>query len=250
MSQTRLGIDIGGTGIKYALVDLDDGTLVTERTRMKTPQPATPENMSEALSGIVTGLDYEGPIGIAFPAVIWDGEVFTANNIDQSWIGRSAQDIFTEATERDISMLNDADAAALAEATFGAARGVSGLIVMITFGTGIGSGMVVDGELVPNIELGVIELDGHWPAELYFSAKARKTEDLSWDEWGGRANRYLTHVNHFLNPRLIIVGGGVSKGWDQFAHRLDTSLPLKRAAMGNGAGIVGAALASRRSQSP
>jgi len=196
----------------------------------------------------VVEFDYDGPLGVGFPAVIRDGRVETANNIDPGWIGTKVADFFAEVTGRDVTVINDADAAALAEATYGAAKGVDGMVLTITFGTGIGSGLLVDGELVPNLELGQIELDGHVPAESYFSAKARRREDLDWDAWGARANRYLTHVNSVFNPDLIVVGGGLAKHWELFEHTLDERLPLVPAVMGNNAGLVGAALVASRSQ--
>lgn len=242
-----LGIDVGGSGIKSALVDLTDGSLVTERARVETPQPATPAACATALSAQVARYDYEGPMGVGFPAVIRRGAVETANNIDPSWIGMRVGDVFTSSAEHQAFVLNDADAAALAEATFGAARGVPGMVITITFGTGIGSGLLIDGELVPNLELGQIELDGHSPAEVYFSAKARKLESLDWDQWGDRANRYLTHVDSVFNPDLIVLGGGITKHWDLFSGRLDPRLSLVPAEMGNDAGLVGAAMFARSS---
>ena len=242
MSTTYLGIDVGGSGIKSALVDVQTGVLVTERARLDTPQPATPEAVTEALAGMVASFDYDGPLGVGFPSVIRHGTVDTANNIDQGWIGRKVTDIFEAATGRATTVINDADAAALAEVRFGAAAGVQGMVLMITFGTGIGSGLLVDGELVPNLELGQLELEGHVPAESYFSAKARRREDLDWDEWGARANRYLSHVDFVFNPDLIVLGGGLTKHWEFFEHTIDDSLPVVPATMGNSAGLVGAAL--------
>lgn len=249
MSDIYLGIDVGGSGIKSALVDLSDGSLATDRLRFDTPQPATPEACTEALSAQVVEYDYEGPIGVGFPAVIRNGIVETANNIDETWIGQKAADLFADATGRVATVINDADAAALAEAAFGAAKDVEGMVLTITFGTGIGSGLLVDGELVPNLELGQIELEGHSPAESHFSAKARRREDLDWDEWGVRANRYLVHVDSVFSPELIVVGGGLTKHWDLFSHLLDERLPVVPAEMGNNAGLVGAAMIARRSRS-
>lgn len=246
MAETRLGIDIGGSGVKYALVDIEHGELTTERARIETPDPATPEAVTEVVAEIVGSSESEGPVGIGFPAVVWDGEVFTANNIDKAWIGKNARDAFADATERDIVLVNDADAAGIAESAFGAATGVSGLVVVITFGTGIGAGAVFNGQLVPNLELGFIELDGHHPAEIHFSAKVRKKDGLSWAEWGDRANRFLSHINGVLNPELMVFGGGITKQWDRFSDRLDASLPLVVASMGNNAGLIGAAVATGR----
>lgn len=249
MSRTLLGIDVGGSGIKSALVDLNDGSLVTERRRVATPQPATPGAVTEALAAMVAEYEYDGPIGVGFPAVIRNGTVGTANNIDDAWIGQKAAEVFGAATGKDATVINDADAAALAEVRWGAASGVPGMVLTITFGTGIGSGLLVDGQLVPNLELGQIELEGQVPAESYFSAKARRREDLDWDQWGARADRYLRHVNAVFNPDLMVIGGGLVKHWDLFSHTLDESLPLAPAQMGNNAGLVGAALAASQSRS-
>ena len=247
LKDAYLGIDVGGSGIKSALVDLTDGTLVTERIRVETPHPATPEACATALSAQVAQYDYDGPIGVGFPAVIRNGTVETANNIDPSWIGQKVGDIFSAATGHDAVVLNDADGAALAEAAYGAAEGVAGTVLTITFGTGIGSGLLVNGRLVPNLELGMIELEGHSPAESYFSAKVRKTENLEWDEWGDRANRYLKHVDLVFTPDLIVLGGGLTKHWELFSDRLDHVLPVVPAEMGNNAGLVGAAMHARDS---
>lgn len=245
MSAIYLGIDVGGSGIKSALVDLTDGRLVTDRVRTDTPQPATPDACAEAMRDQVAGYDYDGPIGVGFPSVIRDGTAETANNIDPTWIGMKVSDVFTQASGHDTVVINDADAAALAEAAYGAAAGVDGLVLTITFGTGIGSGLLVDGELVPNLELGQIELEGHVPAEVYFSAKARKRDNLDWDEWGARANRYLSHVNAVFSPTLMVLGGGLTKHWEHFSQYLDRHLAVVPAEMGNNAGIVGAALFAR-----
>lgn len=246
MAETRLGIDIGGSGVKYALVDTEHGKLTTERDRIKTPDPATPEAVTTVVAGIIESSESKGPVGIGFPAVIRDGDVFTANNIDKAWIGRNARDIFADATGRDIVLVNDADAAGIAESAFGAAKGVSGLVLVITFGTGIGAGAVFNGQLVPNFELGFIELDGHHPAEVHFAAKTRNRDGLSWEEWADRANRFLGHVNNVLYPELIVFGGGITKQWDSFSDRFDESLPLVPASLGNNAGLIGAALATWR----
>lgn len=246
LTAIRLGIDIGGSGVKYALVDTAKGQLVSERKRITTPDPATLEAVTEVVAGVIDSTTADGPIGVGFPAVVWNGDVFTANNIDKGWIGRNARDEFGRASGSEIVLLNDADAAGIAESRFGAAQGVDGLALVITFGTGIGSGAIFRGELVPNLELGVIELDGHYPAELHFSAKARKRDDLSWEAWGSRANRFLSHVNGVLNPELMVFGGGVTKHWEKFSAFLDDHLPVVPASMGNNAGLIGAAVAASR----
>lgn len=232
--------------MKAGLVDVSTGRLIGERVRVPTPQPSAPEAMADAVTGLVESFDYFGPIGIGFPAVVQDGRIHTAVNIDETWIGKSARSIFGDATSREVRILNDADAAAMAEASFGMAKDVQGLTIMLTFGTGIGSGLLVDGQLIPNVELGMIELEGHQPAEEFFSAKAREIESLTWEEWGERANRFLIHVNRVFAPTLLVVGGGVAKKWEQYAHCLDPGLPVELAAIGHNSGIVGAALSARR----
>lgn len=237
---------MGGSGIKSALVDLSDGSLITGRLRVDTPQPATPDACAGAVSTQVAQYEYEGALGVGFPAVVRNGIVETANNIDQTWIGAKVVDVMSAATGHEVVVINDADAAATAEAAFGAAKGVDGKVLTITFGTGIGSGLLVDGRLVPNLELGQLELDGYSPAETHFSAKARRREDLDWDEWGRRANRYLGHVASVFSPDLIVVGGGLVKHWDMFIGFLDASLPLTPAHLGNNAGLIGAALVASK----
>jgi polyphosphate glucokinase len=227
--------------MKGALVDLEDGSLVSERVRYKTPDPSTPKAVALTLTRLLDEIGHEGPVGVGFPAVVIDGVVHTANNIDDSWIGVDGKALFEEATGREIRMVNDADAAAICEARYGAARGVAGVVLVITFGTGIGSGLLLDGELVPNTQLGDLELDGHSPAESYFSGAAKDDAGLSWEEWGERAHRYLRHLMVLFSPRLIVVGGGMGKRWDKWSHLVDESVPVAAAESGNNAGIVGAA---------
>lgn len=233
--------------MKTALVDVAGGEVVGERQRVDTPQPATPSSMRDAIAGLTSRFDYDGPVGVGFPAVVREGEVFTANNIDRSWIGENAIDVFSDAVPGPLTILNDADAAALAEASFGAAKGVEGLVLVLTFGTGIGTGMLVDGELVRNVELGTMELDGFERAELHYAAKVRCRENLSWDEWAVRMNRFLDHVRRILSPSLMIAGGGIVKRWDLIEVHLDPSLNVVPAQILNNAGIVGAAVATTRS---
>lgn len=237
----RLGIDVGGSGIKGALVDLASGEFVSDRFKVLTPQPATVEAVTAAAARVVEESGYSGPIGVGFPAVIDEGVVGTANNIDRSWIGINAPGAFSEATGVHVAVVNDADAAALCEARFGVARGVRGLVIVLTFGSGIGSGFLVDGELLPNVELGALELDGHERAEYHYSARARKTDGLTFEEWGQRANRFLNHVNDVFSPKLIAIGGGVARKWSAWSHQIDERLPVVRAARANNAGIIGAA---------
>lgn len=227
--------------MKGALVDLADGSLVSERVRHQTPDPSTPRAVADALVRILDEIGHEGPVGVGFPAVVIDGIVHTANNIDHSWIGVDGNALFEEATGREIRMLNDADAAAICEARYGAARGVAGVVLVVTFGTGIGSGLLLDGVLVPNLQLGDLEFEGHRPAESHFSGAVKDDDDLTWEEWGERANRFLRHLTVLFSPRLIVVGGGMAKRWDRWSHIIDGAVPAVQAEWGNNAGIVGAA---------
>jgi polyphosphate glucokinase len=237
------GIDIGGSGIKCAVVDTSAGRLLTERRKVETPAESTPEAVSALVATLVRDAGWEGPVGVAFPAVIKHGVAVTAANVDQSWIGTNADDVFTMATGQDVTVLNDADAAGLAEVRFGAARGVPGVVILLTFGTGIGSGLFLDGKLVPNTELGHLEVDGH-DAEIRAAASARKREGLSYPVWAKRVQRYLSHVEALFSPDLFVVGGGVSRKADRWVPLLDLRTPVKPAELLNAAGIVGAALAA------
>lgn len=245
MGTHRIGIDVGGSGVKGGVVDVEQGLLLTERIRVDTPSPATPQAVVEVIGELVDELEAEGVVGVGFPAVVRDGVVFTANNIDSKWIGVDARSLIQERIGREVRITNDADAAGVAEVEFGAARGVKGSVLVITFGTGIGSALVVDGHIVPNLELGQIELGGVRPAERKYSAKARRNEDLDWDVWGDRANEYLVYVDSIVNPELIVLGGGVAKNFELFSGRLDPNLSVVPADLLNDAGIVGAALLAR-----
>lgn len=246
---TAVGLDIGGTGTKAGLVDLATGRLVGKRRRVPTPEPATPVAMVAAAADLVRDMDHGGVLGVGFPAVVVDGVVRTANNIDPAWIGVDAVAMLEEATGCRVAMVNDADAAALCEARYGAAQDVPGVVLVITFGTGIGSGLLYRGELVPNLELGSVEFEGHTPCEDHFAASAMDAEGLTWEEWVPRANRFLAHVERIFSPDLIVVGGGVTKDWDEWGDLLDPEIGAVRASRINNAGIVGAAtLASRLRQ--
>jgi polyphosphate glucokinase len=235
------GIDIGGSGMKAAVVDLTSGALVTDRHRIPTPRPATPEAMAEVVRELVEHVDWQGPLGVAFPSIVRHGVVHLAANIDQSWIGVDADALFTEVSGQEVHLVNDADAAGIAEMRFGAGAGRSGVLIMLTFGTGIGSAVFVDGTLVPNTELGHLELDGH-DAETRASAVARERDGLGWKEWAGRVERYLRHVEMLFSPELFIVGGGASKSAKKWLPRITIDTEIVPATMLNNAGIVGAAL--------
>jgi polyphosphate glucokinase len=228
--------------VKAGIVDVDSGEMISDRLRLDTPEPSTPDAVGAAVKELVDQLDAPGPIGLGFPAVVRRGWVSTANNIDQSWIGVNALDVFEPLVGREIRIINDADAAGLAESRYGVAKGVAGKVLVLTFGTGIGSALLLDGKLVPNIEAGQLELNGIRPAERKYSAKVRRSEDLSWDQWGQRAREYITLANEVFTPDLIVIGGGISKYWDEFAsHVTFGEVRTTRAALVNNAGIIGAA---------
>ncbi len=236
------GIDIGGTGIKGAIVDLSTGDLVGDRVREDTPQPATPEAVAATAGKVASAFDYQGPIGVTFPGVVLGGVVNTAANVDPSWKGTSLVKSMAK-LPGPVTGLNDADAAGLAEVRYGAGRGHDGVVIMVTFGTGIGIGLIHNGQLVPNCELGHLELDGH-DAESRAAASVREREDLSWEQWAKRASKYLSALENLMWPELFILGGGISKKPDKWVPLLKCRTPLVVAQLINNAGIVGAALAA------
>jgi len=237
-----LGVDIGGSGIKAAPVDVTAGALARERIKVPTPQPSKPQVVAEAVRGLVGQFGWSGRAGITFPGVVTDGVIRTAANLDPAWIGVNARDLFGSATGLDVRVLNDADAAGLAEMRFGAGAGQRGTVVMLTFGTGIGSALFHDGVLVPNTEFGHIEIRGK-DAEKRASERARELHDLDWAQWAGRVDEYMTHLEALLWPELFIVGGGVSRKSDKFLPLLGgLHARVVPAKMLNDAGIVGAAL--------
>ncbi|MEU6779544.1 polyphosphate--glucose phosphotransferase [Nonomuraea angiospora] len=235
-----LGIDIGGSGIKGAPVDIEAGELVEERLRIPTPQPSKPDEVAEAVAEIVKHFGWSGPVGVTFPGVVKDGVVLTAANVDHSWIGVDAAGLFGGAT-----VLNDADAAGVAEVTYGRGRGERGTVLVLTFGTGIGSALFTEGTLVPNTELGHLELRGK-DAEHRASARAREEHELSWEKWAERVEEYLRHVEMLLSPTLIVIGGGASRKADKFLPHVHIDTPVVPATLQNEAGIIGAALAASR----
>lgn len=248
-STLGIGVDIGGTGTKGGIVDLRTGELVGDRFRIPTPKPATPEAVAAVVKQIVDELqsrpDAPAPdshVGIVFPAIIKDGVALSAANVDKSWINTNVDALMTETLGREVEALNDADGAGLAEAYYGAGRDKTGLVMVITLGTGIGSAMILNGQLVPNAELGHLEIDGH-DAETQASAAAREREDLPWKKWAKkRLQRYFSHVEFLFSPSLFIIGGGVSKNSEKFVPYLDLKTPVEIASLRNNAGIVGAAL--------
>jgi polyphosphate glucokinase len=235
-----LGIDVGGSGIKGAPVDTISGELTKERLRIPTPSPSTPDAVAATVREIADHFGWTGPMGVTYPGVVLDGVIKTAANVDRSWIGRKASELFGD----DVTLLNDADAAGIAEIEHGAGRGHAGLVLVLTFGTGIGSALFLDGRLVPNTEFGHLELHGK-VAEHRASDHARESHDLSWPDWAERVQEYLTHVRNLLWPSLIIIGGGVSKKADKFLPHIDLGdTPVVPAGLRNEAGIVGAAMAA------
>jgi polyphosphate glucokinase len=239
------GIDIGGSGIKGAVVDTATGQLVTPRTRILTPQPSTPEAVATVVAEMLSAAHWEGRVGATFPAVIQHGVAKSAANVDKSWIDTDVDAVFTAAAggHNEIYVLNDADAAGIAEARFGAARGVKGVVILLTFGTGIGSALLIDGLLVPNTELGHLELHGH-DAEKRAAASVREEEGLSYKKWAQRVDDYMSHVERLFTPDLFVVGGGVSKDSEKWVPLLHLNTPVKPAELLNNAGIVGAAMAA------
>ncbi len=236
-----LGIDIGGTGIKGAPVDLVQGCLDAPRFRLATPQPATPQAVLDTIALVVEHFAWTGPIGCTFPGVVRNGVVKTADHLDPAWVGTDAEKLLTEHFGVPATVVNDADAAALAESRYGAARGQTGMVLVVTLGTGIGTGLVYRGNLIPNSEFGHIEIRGR-DAELRASNTARETRKMTWKKWGRHVARYLQALEHLLNPDQIVLGGGIVKSADHFKDQLKTSTPVVFAALGNEAGIVGAAL--------
>ncbi len=242
MAQVACGIDIGGSGIKGALVDLETGEFASERVRIETPKPATPEAVAETCRQVLEqlGVGADIPVGIAFPAPVVKGVIPFMANLDDSWVGVDVTSLMLEHLGRPIHALNDADAAGLAEVAFGAAKGVSGTVILTTLGTGIGSAIIVDGTLVPNTELGHLEIDGY-DAEKRASSGQKTLQDLSWKKWAKRLQRYYSHVEMLFSPDLFVVGGGVSKNHEKFMPLLDLKTAMVPAQLRNTAGIVGAA---------
>ena len=235
------GIDIGGSGMKAAPVDLATGELTAERFKILTPKPSIPESMAEVVGELVGHFGWQGPIGVTFPGVVRHGVIYTAANVDSAWIGTDADALFSKAAGEEVHVVNDADAAGLAEVRYGAGRDRAGVVIVLTFGTGIGSGLFINGVLVPNTELGHLEIDGH-DAEQRAAASARDREKLGWKEWADRVERYLRTVVKLFSPELLIVGGGASRKADKWLPFIDVDAEVVPAALTNEAGIVGAAL--------
>ncbi|MFF4358438.1 polyphosphate--glucose phosphotransferase [Streptomyces sp. NPDC001604] len=245
------GVDIGGSGIKGAPVDLDKGDLAEERCKVLTPHPATPDGVADGVKQVVEHFGWTGPVGLTFPGVVTGGSTIrTAANVDKSWIDTDARALFgSRLGGLPVTVVNDADAAGVAEMHFGAGRGRRGTVILLTFGTGIGSALFVDGTLVPNTELGHLELHGH-DAEKRASSKAREDGELTWEHWAHRVQKYLAHVEMLFSPELIVIGGGVSRKSEKFLPFIDgIKAEIVPAQLQNNAGIVGAAMHAAESQS-
>ena len=240
-----LGIDVGGSGVKGAIVDTETGDLMSDRVRIATPSPPTPEKIAGVVKDLVAELDYTGPVGCSFPTVVVDGQALTSGNIDPAWRGTRVDQLFGEATGLEFVVHNDADVAGVAEMTIGAGRGLGGTVIMVTIGTGLGSGVFFDGMLIPNIELGRMPGKDGEPIEFYAGDRARKEADLSWDEFGERFNYFLQRVSRVFTPAHFVIGGGASKKLHKFAEHLDIDAAIHVAHFRNNAGIVGAAIAAR-----
>jgi polyphosphate glucokinase len=240
-----LGIDVGGSGIKGAPVDTDTGQLLAERVRIKTPKKGEPEPMAEVVNQIARSFNWKDRIGIGFPAPIKGGVTLMAANVSEKWVGTNADALFTKVTGCDCTLINDADAAGLAEMSFGAGRGQPGTVILLTLGTGIGSAIFHRGHLVPNTEFGHMEMDGE-DAEFRASDAARQRDDLSWKKYAKRLNKYLKAMEKLFWPDLFIIGGGISKESDKFLPLLTVETHVVPAQLLNEAGIVGAALGALR----
>ncbi len=239
-----LGIDIGGSGMKGALVNSHDGELLTERFRIPTPASRKPEAMAQVLKEIVKHFDHKGPVGCGFPTVIKHGVCKSPGNLHESWLGVNVKELFSDATGLPVTVINDADAAGYAVMNYGIGKGVQGFVLMITIGTGLGSGAFFNGELIPNFELGQIPYKNFKKIESWAASSAREKENLTYDKWGKRFNKFLELVDLIVCPDMIILGGGASKYFDEYRHRIKIETPVVPAEFRNHAGIIGAAVAA------
>ncbi|RUT79979.1 polyphosphate--glucose phosphotransferase [Ancylomarina longa] len=239
-----LGIDIGGSGIKGAPVNMLTGELVGERFRIPTPQPSKPNEVAEVVKQIVDHFNWKGAVGCGFPTIISKGKALANGNLDKDWTGVQVDDLFAQKTGLPFTVINDADAAGLAEMKYGVGKGKKGLVIMVTIGTGLGSGVFFNGMLLPNFELGRLFYKNGKIIEKYAADSVRKKEDLSFSQWGKRFNKFLDHVNSICAPDYFIIGGGVSKKLHKFESEIDIVVPVLLAEYQNRAGIIGAAVAA------
>lgn len=237
-----LGVDIGGSGIKAAIVDAKTGKLVSKRQRIPTPKPSKPEAVAKVINNLITNLNWSGPVGVSFPTIIKNGKALHHSNLDKEWKGTQVDKLLNTYCKQDFYVLNDADAAAMAVMKFGAGKGKNGLVITITLGTGIGSGVFFNGKLISNFELGRIYGKKGDMMESFAADSARKREDLSYKDYGKRLNFFLSHVEQTFHPELIIIGGGISKKMDKFKAYITINTPVIPAILLNNAGIIGAAM--------
>ena len=240
-----LGIDVGGTGIKGAIVNTETGTLITERHRIPTPRPATPEAVANTIQEMINHFNWKGLVGCGFPTPLQHGKCLSGGNLHENWKETSVNELFKNKTGNDFYVVNDADAAGLAEINFGAGKGKQGVVVMITIGTGIGSAIFLNGQLLPNTEFGHVLHENGKIFEKYAADSVRKSKDLSLKVWGKRLHEYFEHIELLLSPDLFIIGGGASKKLDKFESRINIKTPIVAAKSENEAGIIGAALAAK-----
>lgn len=245
-----LGIDVGGSGIKGALVNIETGEMLTKRHRIPTPKNRTPEAMAEVMSKIVTHFNYSGPVGCGFPTVIKHGICKSPGNLHKSWVGVDVDKLMEDATGQQFSVINDADAAGYAVMNYGIGKGLNGLTLIITIGTGLGSGAFFNGELLPNFELGQIPYKKYEKIETWAAGSAIDREGLSYKKWSKRFNKFLNIVDLLVSPEHIILGGGVSKDWDEYKEYIDVDTPVIPAELQNHAGIIGAAMAGSKIKVP
>lgn len=237
-----LGVDIGGSGIKGGLIDVEKGEMISERHRIDTPQPATPAAVAATFRELVAHFNWKGPVGVGFPAIVHHGVAHSAANIDAGWVGQSIEELLSEASGCHVFVLNDADAAGVAAMQYGIGKGEQGVVLMLTIGTGIGSALFIDGQLVPNTEFGHLYLKGHKQVvEKYVSKKAREAAGLEWEDWGERFDEYLHHLDRLLTPDLVILGGGGSKRFDKYSDKFTVDYRVVPAGLLNKAGAIGAA---------
>ena len=238
------GVDVGGSGIKGGIVDLDTGLLIGERIKVFTPQPATPSAVAKGIAEVVTGFGWTGPLGVTYPGVVTHGVVQTAANVDKSWIGTNAREVIgAELDGQDVTILNDADAAGLAEQHYGAGKDKPGVVVLLTFGTGIGSALIHNGTLIPNTEFGHLEVDGK-EAEQRAASSVKERNNWTYEKWAKQVTRVLVAIENAIWPDLFIAGGGISRKADKWLPLLENRTPVVAAALQNTAGIVGAAMAA------
>ncbi|MGO4918186.1 polyphosphate--glucose phosphotransferase [Maribacter sp. IgM3_T14_3] len=242
---TLLGIDVGGSGIKGALVNSETGEMLSERFRIVTPIPRTPDAMADVIAQIVTHFDYKGKVGCGFPTIIKNGVCKATGNLHKSWLGVNVEELLEKKTGLDFTVINDADAAGYATMNYGIGKGEKGFVVMITIGTGLGSGAFLDGRLIPNFELGQIPYKKYSKIEKWAAGSAKDREGLSYKKWGKRFNTFLEYVELIVSPDLIIIGGGASKDFEEFKSKINIETKVVAAELQNHAGIIGAAVASQ-----